>query len=117
MMAAMARADAPVPAKDEVVLTLTAKPPFPIEGDRFTGAAGGWVFLEMDRTASSPQSGSEPFMLVTPGTLSIDRVGLESRSSDGQKSLYRVEDFPGPGYRKILEWYENMKRPLPKTAP
>lgn len=124
-MAALARADNPVPPKDEVVLTLTAKPPLPVESEGFTAAKTGWVFLEMDRRSNLPTpvdpwgTAYQPssFTLATPGSLSIDRANLERRPSEGQQGLYRVEDQPGPGYRKIIEWYENVKRPLPKTAP
>lgn len=124
-MAAMGRADNPVPAKDEVTLTLTAKPPLPAESTVLTASKPGWVFLATDPLASTPtrvdpRTGAfqpSSFALATPGTLSIDRVNSESRSSERQKGLYRVEDEPGPGYRKLIEWYENMKRPLPKTAP
>lgn len=121
-MATLVRADSPAPARDEVVLTLTAKPPLPVESEGFTPAKPGWVFLEVDRSSkpidpwgAAYQPG--PFTLATPGTLSIDRGNLERHPSEGQRGQYRVEDQPGPGYRKIVEWYENMKRPLPKTGP
>ncbi len=121
VMAALAQAD--TPAQPEVVLTLEAKPPASITTTK------GWATLDLsnplerrDAALADPwgkayqvTATKSSFTLVEPGSLSVDRVETPGRPE--QRKFYKVEDEPGPGYRRIIEWYENIKRPLPRVGP
>lgn len=80
------------PNIDPIVLSLEATPSLSFDQLNPPVTASPWA---------------SPYRMATPTGTRVNTID--------QGTQQRVLDTPGPGYRKLLEWYQNVSRPLPKV--
>lgn len=80
------------PNIDPIVLSLEATPSLTLDQLTPSVTTGPWA---------------SPYRMTTPPGTRVNNVD--------QGMQQRVLDTPGPGYRKLIEWYQNVSRPLPKV--